>query len=401
MPASLETKTPAVDALASLRALVLPDLALQDALGDIEDFRVFADRAAEAARARGLDLDAETVKNLLYTPPTAPSIDGFAPTPGWLPAEVSQVEGRAAVTWLRFGRRRLSEPFYDDSLVRQRFLPFNRLFALRTALSDLEACVAALPALQPAGLIFHMSRCGSTLAAQVLAASPDNVVLSEAAPINAITRRADLDDGAKVALLRAMVAALGQARNGETRLFLKLDCWHSRDLPLFRRAFPDTPWVFLYREPIEVMVSQTRRRGVQMVPSLVPPATFGIDLPDGVPNDDYCARVLAAVCEGAARHYPGGGGLLVNYNQLPGALFTQILPHFGVTVSATEAALMRAATLRDAKAPEQAFSSDVQDKRLAATPALRAICEGRLDAVYGRLESLRATQIQLSSRSSA
>jgi hypothetical protein len=392
MPASLETKTPAVDALVSLRALVLPDVALQDALGDIEDFRVFADRAAEAAQPRGLDLDAEMVKDLLYTPPTAPSIDGFAPTPGWLPAEVSQVEGRAAVTWLRFGRRRLSEPFYDDSLVRQRFLPFNRLFALRTALSDLEACVVALPTLEPAGLIFHMSRCGSTLAAQVLAATPDNVVLSEAAPISAITRRADLDDGAKVALLRAMVAALGQARNGETRLFLKLDCWHSRDLPLFRRAFPDTPWVFLYREPIEVMVSQTRRRGVQMVPSLVPPATFGIDLPDGVPNDDYCARVLAAVCEGAVWHYPDGGGLLVNYNQLPGALFTQILPHFGVAVSATEAALMRAATLRDAKAPEQAFSSDIQHKRQAATPALRAICKRRLDAVYGRLESLRATQ---------
>jgi hypothetical protein len=44
MPASLETKTPAVDALASLRALVLPDVALQEALGDIEDFQVFADR---------------------------------------------------------------------------------------------------------------------------------------------------------------------------------------------------------------------------------------------------------------------------------------------------------------------------------------------------------------------
>jgi hypothetical protein len=52
-----------------------------------------------------------------------------------------------------------------------------------------------------------------------------------------------------------MVAALGQARAGETRLFLKLDCWHMRDLPLFRRAFPNTPWVFLYRDPVEVLVS--------------------------------------------------------------------------------------------------------------------------------------------------
>jgi hypothetical protein len=393
MPARLETRTRATTPLATLRALVLPDIDLQDALGDIEDFAVFAERAAEAARSRGVDLDAQTVKDLLYTLPQPPSIDGFAPTPGWLPAEVSQVDGRATIGWLRFGRRRLSESFYDHSLVRRRCLPFSRLFGVRTALGDLEAWAGALPARgparEPAGLIFHMSRCGSTLAAQMLAASPANVVLSEAAPLDAVTRRADLDDDAKVALLRAMVAALGQARNGERRLFLKLDCWHSRDLPLFRRAFPDTPWVFLYREPIEVMVSQTRRRGVQMVPSLVPPATFGIDLPGGVPNDDYCARVLAAACEGAVRHYPIGGGRLVNYRQLPEALFTEILPHFGVAASDAEIQAMRAATVRDAKTPEQAFAPDAQDKQRAATPALREICERRLDGVYRRLEAMR------------
>jgi hypothetical protein len=390
MRASLETKTPVVDALSALRALVLSDAALQDALGEIEDFPTFAARTAQAARIRGVALDAEAVEALLYTAPQPPSINGFTPSPGWLPAEVAQVEGRAVVTWIRFGRQRLTESFFDDSLIRRRRLPFNRLFGVRTPLTDLQAWAGALPALEPAGLIFHMSRCGSTLAARMLAAPPANVVLSEAAPINAIVRRTDLDDDARVALLRAMVAALGQARNGESRLFLKLDCWHSLDLPLFRRAFPDTPWVFLYRDPIEVMVSQTRRRGVQMVPSLVPPSTFGIDLPDGVPDDDYCARVLAAVCEGAMRHYPAGGGRLVNYSQLPGALFTEILPHFGVTPSAVEAQAMRAATIRDAKTPEQVFAPDAQDKQQEATPALREICERRLADVYGRLEALRA-----------
>jgi hypothetical protein len=400
MPAA-ETRTSDTDPLAALRALVLPDVALQDALGDIGDFAVFAERAAKAARGRGVDLDAETVRDLLYAMPPPLAIDGLAPRAGWLPTEVTEVDGRAAITWMRFGRRRLDDPFYDDALVRRRFLPFSRLFGVRTALDDLAAWSAALPALEPAGLIFHMSRCGSTLAAQMLAASPAHVVLSEAAPLNAVIRRHDLDDDAKVPLLRAMVAALGQARNGESRLFLKLDCWHSRDLPLFRRAFPDTPWVFLYREPIEVMVSQTRRRGVQMVPSLVPPSIFGVDLPDGVPNDDYCARVLAAVCEGAVRHYPVGGGRLVNYRQLPEALFTEILPHFGVTPSDAEVPAMRAAAVRDAKAPEQAFAPDGQDKREAATPALREICERRLDAVYRRLEAMRTDQIQLSSRTSA
>ena len=64
MPARLETRTRGADTLAALRALVLPDLALQDALGEIEDFAVFAARTAEAAKARGLDIDAETVRDL-------------------------------------------------------------------------------------------------------------------------------------------------------------------------------------------------------------------------------------------------------------------------------------------------------------------------------------------------
>jgi hypothetical protein len=190
-----------------------------------------------------------------------------------------------------------------------------------------------------------------------------------------------------------MVAVLGQARNpGETRCFVKLDCWHSLDLPLFRRAFPDTPWVFLYRDPVEVMVSHVRRRGMQMIPDFVPPAVFGLDLADGVPDDDYCARVLAAVCEGAARHYPAGGGRLVDYRELPEALFTTILPHFGVTVSEAEAAVIRQTAARDAKAPQQAFAPDGATKRQAATAAVREICERRLGPVHRRLAALRAAE---------
>jgi hypothetical protein len=382
------------DALAALRALVLADVTLQNALDDIEDTKAFAEKAAEAAQAGGVDLDAERLEDLLYAPPPSPVLEDLSPLRGWLPGEVRQVRGRAVVAWLRFGRRRLTEPFYGDSLARAGRLPFNRLFGFQTPLAALEAWSRALdPPWEPDGLIFHMSRCGSTLAAQMLAAPATHVVVSEAAPIDAIVQLVDHDEGAKAALLRAMVAVLGQARNpGETRRFVKLDCWHSRDLPLFRRAFPDTPWVFLYRDPVEVMVSHVRRRGMQMVPDLVPPAVFGLALGDGPPDEDYCARVLAAVCEGAVRNHPRGGGRLIDYRQTPEALFTTILPHFGVTVSKAEAAAMRQATVRDAKAPQQAFAPDGEIKRQAATAAVREICERRLGPVYRRLEAMRTAE---------
>jgi len=371
--------------LEGLRDQILDDGALSESLDAITQADVFAARAAEAGQAAGLTVEAAEIRAAIQAATVPPARRASAP-PGWLPAEVADLDGRPVVSWRWFGRRRLAEPFYAGDLMRAGHRPLNRLVGLRTPLPGPDD----RPARPPDGLVFHMSRCGSTLAARMLAAAPGHAVISEAAPIDAVLRLR-IDDEAKVPVLRSMVDALGQVRDGERRLFLKLDCWHVRDLPLFRRAFPDAPWVFLYREPVEVLVSHLRRRGVQMIPELVAPARLGLDMP-AVPDADYCARVLAALCEAAARHYPAGGGRLVDYRQLPEALFTQVLPHFGVTASAAEVQAMRAATARDAKAPEQAFAPDVQSKQAAATPALRAICDRRVGAAYRRLEALRADQ---------
>ncbi|MEJ2817327.1 aspartyl beta-hydroxylase [Caulobacter sp. CCG-8] len=371
--------------LEALRDLILDDAALSQALDAIADPEAFAARAAEAARAAGLPVEADEVRAAVRTASIPPAERAIAP-PGWLPAEVSDLDGRTVVGWRWFGPRRLTAPFYADDLMEAGYRPLNRLARLQTPLPG----PAERSARPPDGLVFHMSRCGSTLAAQMLAAAPANVVISEAPPIDAVLRLA-IEDDAKVAALRAMVAALGQARAGETRLFVKLDCWHVRDLPLFRRAFPDTPWVFVYREPVEVLVSHLRRRGVQMIPELVPSARLGLATP-ATPDADYCAQVLAALCEAAARHYPAGGGRLVNHADLPEALFTAILPGFGVALSDDETTAMRAAGARDAKAPGQDYVPDGEAKRREAADDLRAISERRVGDAYRRLEALRADQ---------
>lgn len=371
--------------LEALRDLILDDAVLSEALDAIGDHDLFAARAAQAATAAGIPVESAEIREAVQTAGVPPAQRASAP-PGWLPAEVSDIDGRPVVRWRWLGRRRLVEPFYADDIMNVGYRPLNRLVVLRTPLPGPDD----RPLRAPDGLIFHMSRCGSTLAARMLAASPANMVISEAPPIDAVLRLG-VEDDAKVEALKAMVAALGQPRADETRLFLKLDCWHVRDLPLFRRAFPDTPWVFLYREPVEVLVSHLRRRGVQMIPELVPSARLGLETPD-TPDADYCARVLAALCEAAARHHPAGGGRLVNYAELPEALFTKVLPHFGVTPSDDEAAAMRAASDRDAKAPDQGFVPDGAAKRRQAGDDLTAICERRVGEAYRRLEAMRADQ---------
>ncbi|MGR4866398.1 aspartyl beta-hydroxylase [Caulobacter sp. LARHSG274] len=390
MPASTRTGQDQPSGFERFQALVLRDAALQAALGEVEDAAALLDRAVAAARACAIDLDAEALARRLAAPEPPPVLAGLEPGPGWLPVDLSPDQDTVAWAW--FGRRRLTEPFFADSVGRAQRQPFNRLFSFRTPLAALDW--AARRGRRPDGLIFHMSRCGSTLAAQMLGGPQAHIVVSEAAPIDAAVQWARADpgagDAAHVALLRAIVGAMGQARDpGQSRYVVKLDSWHALALPLFRRAFPDTPWVFLYRDPLEVMVSQARQRGMQMVPAFAPPALYGLDLPGGVPDEDYWARVLAAVCDAALDGYAEGGGLLVNYAQLPGAVSAQILPHFGIAGSPADRVIMDRIALRDAKAPSFAFAADSDAKRRAATAAVRTACARRLDGVYARLEALR------------
>jgi hypothetical protein len=268
------------------------------------------------------------------------------------------------------------------------------MFRYRTGLDDLIRRSAELDGLGPDGFIFHMSRCGSTLAAQMLAALSDSVVISEAAPLDAVVQLCrGLPDTDAVAALRAIVAALGRKRGGhERRLFVKLDPWHALALPLFRRAFPHVPWVFLYREPVEVLVSQMRRRGVQMVRQYFPPRFFGVADATLTADEDYCARVLAAICQAAIDHHGLGGGLLLDYCELPAAVFTSLLPHFGVSCDETERETMRGVARRDAKSPITQFTADAAAKRREATEKVRGAADRRLASIYRRLEELRAHQ---------
>jgi hypothetical protein len=184
-----------------------------------------------------------------------------------------------------------------------------------------------------------------------------------------------------------MVGAFGRSRlDSRTRLFVKLDSWHTLALPLFRRAFPSVPWVFLYRDPVEVLVSQLRERGMQMVPGMMPPALYGLTSDEGTSAAEYCTRVLEKVCRAVLDVHDNGGGLLVNYRDLPEAVWTTVLPHLGVACGDDEREIMAHAARVDAKRPGLPFASDTEDKQREATGLVRTIAERHLGDVYRRLE---------------
>ena len=316
-----------------------------------------------------------------------------------MPVRASWQGAELYVHWAHFGDRRLRDPFFEGEVRRCFFTSFNRLFRYVTPIEALAAWLKSRPCLEPSGFIFHMSRCGSTLVSQMLAALPSNIVVSEASPIDTVVQanrwRPELSEDRQTLWLNSIVGALGQKRAGdEQRYFVKLDCWHTLALPLFRRAFPAVPWVFLYRDPIEVLVSQLRIPGTQMIPGRIGPNLYGLERSYGPGTaEDYYAQVLAKVTEPAVAQYSAGGGLLVNYKELPDALFTAILPHFGVEYSEADCAAMTEAARYDAKTPGFEFEPDSGAKQRASTPTARAAADQWLGDLYRRLEVLRAEDL--------
>jgi len=396
-----------MDATAPLdrvRAIVMADPGLQQRLSIIQEPDLFVAAIIQIAATAGIVLENETILVAMESDPLG--IDRFmrpeltargVPGQQWLPSAVMPAVSEMAVEWLHFGDVPLTAPFFEDTLRRVRLQPFNRMFRQRTPLADLPAVAAQEDVAIPDGFIFHLSRCGSTLVSQMLASLPGTIVVSEAPPLDSIVHLVNAHPGVPLAdrahLLRAIVGALGRDRTGDRRHYVvKLDSWHALALPLFRAAFPDTPWIFLYREPVEILVSQMRMPGIQAVPGVMPVDVYGIADGDKISSEEYCARVFERTCSAILDHAGLGGGRLINYASLPGAVEDEILSHFGIETDAAGREAMAAASGRDAKAPSVPFIGDTEVKQKEATEAVRAAAAAHLAEPYLRLEAMRLLQ---------
>lgn len=388
-----------LDPLEQLRALILEDPALQDRLAPLYVPEQFVAAAIAAGAARGIRVDDDMLHGALKPDPLGlarwrggdAANDGY-PGRQWLPTAIVPTPQGAAISWMHFAGKALRESFFESSARQAGGLPINRLVNKRSTLQSLIDAPVPDDALLPDGFIFHMSRCGSTLAAQMIAALRGAIVVSEAVPIDGAVQLNHQIPGLPldihVRVLRAMVAAMGRNRSGDDRRYvIKLDAWHIKALPLFRAAFPDTPWVFMYRDPVEVMVSQKRQTGLMVVPGEMQPDTFATD--DADSTFAHGANVLGQIAQAAVDGMSLGGGILVNYNEMPDAVADRILPHFGIDIDAADRAAMQAATRQDVKDKHRTFAPDSAGKRAEATPDVLAVVERYMAAPHAALEALR------------
>ncbi len=288
-----------------------------------------------------------------------------------------------------------TEPFFDDSLSRLRTEEANRHpFKSVASLNMLPAWSASLgKRLLPTALIFHVSRCGSTLLSQLLALKQEHMVLSEVPFLDAILRLPFLDRnlaGKDTSVLfdAALQLYLHSSKSFPERVFLKTDSWHLHFYDQLRELYPAVPFILLYRDPLEVLKSQQRRRGLQSVPGILNPEIFGFgDAQAGMTNlDEYMASVLQSYFQ--KLHSIIGlnkNDILVNYNEGTSRAMQKIAVATGLEIDLEYEQAMIERAGYHGKYPNEVFQ---EPKNLEDPPAfLLPVIE-----LYEQLEEVRLRQ---------
>nr|WP_315485451.1 hypothetical protein [uncultured Undibacterium sp.] len=298
----------------------------------------------------------------------------------WYP--VSICEKTSDVFWRDLGEQRFHASFFQNTLNEQ------TQAQRRVCKTPISALGQFHDFIEPTAFVFHVSRCGSTLLTQILSTLHQCIVLSEPPVIDSFFRQYNELTEKNIHLFRQLISALGQRRfTSERHLIIKLDSWHLGRFDFIRQAFPQTPLLFLYRNPQQVLASHQRQRGPQMIPNFVDMGNLNVDQKDLSPGDldAYCLRVLDQFYTAAIKHNEIGKLQLINYQELPKAIWERLVSQLKIEFSASELEQMKARSERHSKHPHQSFQGEAKSEA-------KHVFFNKTHELYLQLENLRQLQ---------
>lgn len=294
----------------------------------------------------------------------------------------------------------------------------EKLSVLMKEIKD-QAGTAGGNIIEPTGFVFHESRVGSTLVANTLASDPFSMVFSESAPAaNALLHCDTCSRERNVQLFRDVVTLMGRSPIHK-RLFFKFQSITSTKMDIALEAFPNTPFVFVYRQPVQTMMSHLDplkgSTGAPCLRSMRNPPTEVRDTISSImgqkspPREAWCAAHLNMLCSSALLAYEKYGvktaadgtvvqhGMLINYDALPGIVPRAVLPMFGVNPYPAWLAKMEQESKQYSKGrgKSKVFEGDSADKDERATKAIQKYANAILQPTFEKLvaiseESLKA-----------
>jgi len=277
----------------------------------------------------------------------------------------------------------------------------KRVVKLAIAMDD-----SKVRSIEPTAFIFHESRCGSTLVANVLTAMDpeEHRVYSEAKPLITAIKACGVKGEYFTAfrateLLRDVIYMMGWTNDPkEKRLFFKMQSSVIKYIDVVMQAFPDTPWIFLYRDPVQVLMSQLDYgqhaancvRRMNEVPQSV---LRGRELKP----IEKCALHLSILCEAAkvAIDHSHGMGIGVNYENLLNKLIDRVIPHH-FNIPMTEERRQRIIVVGSLYSKgnrwrkDREWEEDSEKKDELASTDVRKACE---DFLYGSYYNLKNEEV--------
>ncbi|WP_337967019.1 sulfotransferase family protein [uncultured Flavobacterium sp.] len=285
------------------------------------------------------------------------------PLSNWIPYKLVEKDNDVYFEWIYLGDLKYADPFFDETIAKCRSNEFNsKRFKVVSSVDNVIDWSAELDSIELKSLVFHVSRCGSTMLSQSLATSSENSMISEAPIIDEILRSDNFGLDKKTALLKAVIVFLGQKRFPEQKnLILKLDAWHIFNADYLRSIFSETPFALLYRKPIEVLKSHQKMIGMHMVPNLLPPGVFGITSKEinEISFQQYGALVLEKYFQGFVDFYETDQNVtLLDYNDGMRNVIEKFVSFINVDYSVEELEKMYERLKKHSKNEDAVFEGD-------------------------------------------
>ena len=322
---------------------------------------------------------------------------------GWLPIDLYFQPADVGVRWMEFGSNCFNEPFFHMTIEKLKAPPL----LAREWIGDLRSLIAAgsqLSPVTPNGIVFHVSRCGSTLLANALRTAESAVVLSEARPIGSLLtpevfRRSPFEydewQGARRMLLDCLLSVYGNHSCDQPKVIVKCSGNNMLHLNIVRSVWPDVPFLILIRKPSDVMISVLDRPAGWLDLRRNPAhaaKTFGWEglSVEQMTASEYCARVVGRYCEAVLPDLDNQCRVL-DYDEIDESRIQQVAQffHLDIPVGSNE---FRQVIHTYSKDPSQArtFEPDRERKRKEATASILAAAEQWADPHYYALRRLQA-----------
>ena len=333
-----------------------------------------------------------------------------------VPIDVQILKGALHVVVARLPRSKLTEPFFVDSLAGHfnianvnKVTPDEQIVLVRPLhFGGADARVEHIHAdafcaqfeRQPlvqsrTKFIFHMSRCGSTLVAQMLASCDRMQVVSEPTVVNALLApRVSVSISKRERILRAVLNSFFTAMPDQCQtLVVKFRSWNTLFLANILGAFADVQWMFVHRSGAEVLESVLRdppgwlrsrhthrdffARAIGVRPENI----------DSMKEGEYAARLLGAFCANARRQHSLHSTFL-DYSAIKDALPRIANDRWGLKFSPRELETMIERSKLYSKADSRnqvVFVDDSERKRMAIDAENLQFSETFVESVRSRL----------------